>query len=271
MSIPKIIHYCWFGGNPLPNYAVKYIETWKKYFPDYKIIEWNENNYDVHKIPYTSEAYNAKKYAFVSDYARFDVLYEFGGIYFDVDVEVIKPFGEILNDTGFMGTESRGIIAAGLGMGCNAGLEVVNEILEHYRNDHFLSDSGINLKTVVLRITEILTEKGFDTKKKGLQKIAGFTIYPPQYFAPQNPQTLVTKIVPKTVSMHHYWLGDEKNSVSWITDAHKRELLFRNKFFGFWGDNVFSSLLFRVIIKFRLKEFVAKILIDCDKKDVEIR
>src|SRR5215510_15199585 len=112
--IPKIIHYCWFGGNPLSELALKCIASWKKYFPNYEIKEWNESNYDVHKIPYTSEAYNAKKYAFVSDYARFDILYQYGGIYFDVDVEVIKQFGDILNDTGFMGMETLS--------GCNAGL-----------------------------------------------------------------------------------------------------------------------------------------------------
>lgn len=94
--IPKIIHYCWFGGNPLPELAQKCIASWKKFLPDYEIKEWNESNYDVRKIPYIEQAYNAKKYAFVSDYARFDILYQYGGIYFDTDVEVIKPFDEIL-------------------------------------------------------------------------------------------------------------------------------------------------------------------------------
>lgn len=85
--IPKIIHYCWFGKGELPPLALKCIESWKKYMPDYEIKEWNEDNYDVRKIPYTSQAYDAKKYAFVSDYARFDILYEHGGLYFDTDVD----------------------------------------------------------------------------------------------------------------------------------------------------------------------------------------
>ena len=89
--IPKKIHYCWFGGNPLSEGAKKYIETWKKYCPDYEIIEWNENNFDVTQNQYCKEAYEAKKWAFVSDYARFWILYKYGGIYFDTDVEVIKP------------------------------------------------------------------------------------------------------------------------------------------------------------------------------------
>lgn len=94
-EIPKKIHYCWFGRNPLPKSALKCIQSWKKYFPDYEIIQWNEDNYDVNKIKYIREAHQAKKYAFVSDYARFDILYHEGGIYFDTDVEVIKSFDDI--------------------------------------------------------------------------------------------------------------------------------------------------------------------------------
>ncbi|MDE6612292.1 MAG: glycosyl transferase, partial [Muribaculaceae bacterium] len=103
--IPKTIHYCWFGRNPLPESALKCIASWRKYFPDYQIIEWNEDNFDVNAIPYTAQAYAAKKYAFVSDYARFKILYDHGGLYFDTDVEVIKPFDDILERGAFMGFE----------------------------------------------------------------------------------------------------------------------------------------------------------------------
>ena len=102
--IPKIIHYCWFGRNPLPDSAKKCIESWRKFFPEYEIKEWNEDNFDVHLIPYVEEAYNAKKYAFVSDYARFWILYFYGGVYFDTDVEVIRPMDDILAKGGFMGS-----------------------------------------------------------------------------------------------------------------------------------------------------------------------
>ncbi len=95
-KISKIIHYCWFGGKPLPNSAKKCIASWKKFFPDYEIKEWNEDNFDVNMVPYIAEAYKAKKYAFVSDYARFWVLFKYGGLYFDTDVEVIKPMDEIV-------------------------------------------------------------------------------------------------------------------------------------------------------------------------------
>lgn len=106
--IPKKIHYCWFGRKPLPESAKKCIASWKKFFHDYEIIEWNEDNYDVNKIPYIQQAYEAKKYAFVSDYARFDVLYQYGGVYFDTDVEVIRPFEDILEKGAFMGCETDG-------------------------------------------------------------------------------------------------------------------------------------------------------------------
>lgn len=104
--IPKIIHYCWFGRGPLPELAQKCITSWKKYLPDYEIKEWNEDNFDVNIIPYTAEAYKAKKYAFVSDYARFWILYKFGGIYFDTDVEVIRPIDDIVERGNFMGFET---------------------------------------------------------------------------------------------------------------------------------------------------------------------
>lgn len=103
--IPKIIHYCWFGGKPLPVDAKRYIETWKKHFPDYEIKEWNENNFDINCCDYVKEAYEKKKWAFVSDYARFAILYRYGGVYFDTDVEVLKPMSTIIAKGPFMGLE----------------------------------------------------------------------------------------------------------------------------------------------------------------------
>ena len=124
--IPKIIHYCWFGRNPLPELAQKCIASWRKYLPDYEIKEWNEDNFDVNMIPYTAEAYKAKKYAFVSDYARFWILYKYGGLYFDTDVEVIKPMDDIIARGPFMGCENE----AGKGatkLGVNPGPRPGNE------------------------------------------------------------------------------------------------------------------------------------------------
>ena len=156
IKIPKTIHYCWFGRNPLPSLAIKCIASWKKYLPDYEIKEWNEDNFDVNVVPYTREAYAAKKYAFVSDYARFKILYEEGGLYFDTDVEVIKPFDDIIARGAFMGCErdagDRGgaCVNPGLGLGANPNFGLYKEILDLYATLHFSYPEGsLNLKTVV--------------------------------------------------------------------------------------------------------------------------
>jgi len=259
--IPKIIHYCWFGHNPLPNYAVGYIESWKKHFPSHEIKEWNENQYDVHKIPYISEAYNAGKYAFVSDYARFDILYEFGGIYFDIDVEVIRPFGSILDDTGFMGMEMAGRVAVGLGIGCNSGMKVVKEILEQYEKEYFLCSNKTqeyNLKTVVRRVTDILVEKGFNIKDSKIQRVSDFTIYPAEYFAPQSPVTYITNISANSVSIHHYWIGKEKDAIKWITDDTLKFKYFRKKYFEIFGDSMFWLILLKLFSGCRKVKMVIK-------------
>ena len=154
--IPKVIHYCWFGRNPLPPLAIKCIESWKKYLPDYEIREWNEDNFDVNIVPYTQEAYQVKKYAFVSDYARFWILYKYGGIYFDTDVEVIKPLDDIIARGPFMGCEREGVattdsifpiginlgVNPGLGLGAIPNIELYKEILDMYATLHFLLSDG---------------------------------------------------------------------------------------------------------------------------------
>lgn len=132
-AIPKIIHYCWFGGKPLPKSAIKCINSWKKLFPDYEIREWNESNFDVNMIPYTKEAYVAKKYAFVSDFARFWILHEYGGIYFDTDVEVIRPMTDILLKGAYFGMENYSSINPGLGMAAPIGHAFNNWYINYFR------------------------------------------------------------------------------------------------------------------------------------------
>lgn len=215
--IPKIIHYCWFGGKPLPELAQKCIESWKKFCPDYEIIEWNENNYDVRKISYIAEAYDEKKYAFVSDYARFDILYEHGGIYFDTDVEVIKDMSPILERGAFAGVESCGngaALNAGLGIASPAASPIFAEILEYYKLEHFKNDDGsLNLKTVVTRVSEIFEKYGL-TDKNEIQEVAGFAIYPPEYFCPKDYRTGALNITDSTYTIHHFdgsWLDEYDN------------------------------------------------------------
>ena len=220
--IPKVIHYCWFGNSPLPPLAQKCIASWKKYLPDYEIKEWNESNFNVNIIPYTREAYQAKKYAFVSDYARFWILYKYGGLYFDIDVEVIKSLDDIIARGPFMGCERDDSVAPGLGLGVNPGLGLgvnpglglYSDILMMYEALHFIDKDGIyNLKTVVEYTTEILSQKGLSSCND-IQFVGGVWIYPKEYFCPIDWKTKKCYILPDTRTIHHY-------NASWFTPKHK--------------------------------------------------
>ena len=223
--IPKVIHYCWFGGNPLPKSAQKCIASWRKYLPDYEIKEWNESNFDVNVIPYTAEAYKAKKYAFVSDYARFWILYKYGGLYFDTDVEVIKNMDDIIAKGPFMGCENEAKpgatpaqlgVAPGLGLGVNPGLGLYGEILNWYNTHHFITWTGVIEKNVVDITTEILNKNGIEILDAGVLKSSGILIYPREYFCPKDYITGEMNITDKTKSIHHYsatWVGNKRTFV----------------------------------------------------------
>ncbi len=204
----KVIHYCWFGGKPLNKLAKKCINSWKKYFPDYEIKEWNESNFDFNCCQYVKEAYEAKKWAFVSDYARYKILYQQGGVYFDTDVEVIKPFDDILSKGAFMGCEnSKGekiSVASGLGCAVEPNNEFYKLMLESYEKDSFILENGeLNLYTVVDRVTDALIEKGLEDSEE-IQEICGIKIYPTEYFCPIDINTGKKKITKNTYSIHHY-------------------------------------------------------------------
>ncbi len=214
--IPKVIHYCWFGGNPLPEMAIKCIESWKKYLPDYEIKQWDESNFDVNMIPYTAEAYKTKKYAFVSDFARFWILYHYGGLYFDTDVQLIKGIYDIVERGPFMGCERDVVekiaIAPGLGLASPPKLGLYCELLTLYNDLHFINQNGsYNQKTIVSYTTEVLCKHGLKNVP-GIQECAGVWIYPKEYFCPLNYVTNKLKITNNTRSIHLY-------SASWITNS----------------------------------------------------
>lgn len=212
--IPQIIHYCWFGRNPLPKSAKKCIASWKKYLPDYEIKEWNENNFDVNIIPYTRDAYAAKKYAFVSDYARFWILYHYGGIYFDTDVEVIKPMDDLIVKGAFMGWEkpnSLGVssIAPGLGLAANKEEPFYKEILAGFERLSFYKEDGAwNSYTMIPMVTDMLLQKGL-VKDGTFQMIEDITLYPSDYFCPMDAITGQIDITENTYTIHWY-------SMSWM-------------------------------------------------------
>ncbi len=208
--IPKVIHYCWFGGNSLGDRELKCIDSWKKFLPGYEIIQWNESNFDLSCCAYVQEAHKAGKWAFVSDYARFKIIFERGGLYFDTDVEAIASFDNLLEEGPFMGFESdpseRGFMSvnSGLGFAAPAGLDIFRIILNSYEADHFLLEDGnYNYQTVVERVTNILVNRGLKAIP-GIQQVEGISIYPSEYLNPTNLQTGELCVTSQTRSVHHY-------------------------------------------------------------------
>lgn len=232
--IPKIIHYCWFGRKPLPKLALKCIASWKKFLPDYEIKEWNEDNFDVNSIPYIAQAYKHKKYAFVSDYARFKVLYEQGGIYFDTDVEVIKSIDDVLAKGAFFGLEQdmteNFACAPGLGFACNPGLGLLREMLEFYKNIDFeQSDGSLNQKTIVEYFSEMLLKKGLQPIS-GIIEFEGVFIYPPDYFCPKPSEFGKIQITENTRTIHHYaasWIGPKQRLANFMIRIFGKRLVMK--------------------------------------------
>lgn len=210
--IPKKIHYCWFGRNPLPESALKCITSWKKFFPGYEIIEWNEDNFDVNSIPYTAQAYDARKYAFVSDYARIKILYEHGGLYFDTDVEVIRLMDDIIAAGPFMGFEidpcknrPYGAVNPGLGLGAKQGMKLYKSIIDYYKNLSFIRvDGSYNTTEAIVNITTGELIKGGLEYASGIQNIEDIMIYPSEYFNPLDDATGKLNLTQNTYSIHWF-------------------------------------------------------------------
>ncbi|MGM9912839.1 glycosyltransferase family 32 protein [Floccifex sp.] len=202
--IPKIIHYCWFGEKPLPQEAIKCIESWKKYCPDYEIIQWNESNYNLEKNEFVKAAYKSKKWAFLTDYVRLDVIYQYGGIYLDTDVELLKPLDSLLTYQAYMGMEQIGRVATGLGFGAVKGHVFVLENKKFYEEKDVVNEDGsIKQITCVTITTELLKKYGLRDDSQ-VQKICDVTIFPPEYFCPMTMGTRKIKSTANTYSIHHY-------------------------------------------------------------------
>ncbi|EOU1649185.1 glycosyltransferase family 32 protein [Clostridium perfringens] len=250
--IPKIIHYCWFGGNILPDEAKRCIDSWKKYCQNYQIIEWNESNFDINCCAYVKEAYEAGKWAFVSDYARFDILYKYGGLYFDTDVEMIKPIDDILEKGPFMGIEDINgeLVAPGLGLAAIPGLSIYRDILDFYNNKHFYNpDGSFNQTTVVQYTTNILKKYGYQSKNE-IQCIDGIYIYPVDYFCPMNYQTGEINITINSRTIHHY-------SSSWFTDEEKKYRQFELNMQKKFGKRIAGRLERIYSFPYRVKKKIA--------------
>lgn len=181
--IPKVIHYVWFGGGKKSRLIKHCIKSWRKKLPDYRIIEWNENNFDVNVNQYCREAYEKKKYAFAADYARLYILYHHGGIYMDTDSELFKSLDPFLGHSGFTCFESDSVVALGT-VGAEKGNGIIGYMLSYYDGRSFLDSSqpgGIDWTPNTKAMTERLLARGLKANNS-YQEIEGFAVYPSIYF-----------------------------------------------------------------------------------------
>ncbi|OFD74961.1 glycosyltransferase family 32 protein [Bacillus mycoides] len=211
-EIPRKIHYCWFGGKEKPSIVKKCIASWKENLPGYEIIEWNEKNFDINCNLYAKEAYEKEKYAFVSDYARVHVLYDFGGIYLDTDVEVFKSFDDLLHHHSFWGFEQEDYIATST-IGARKGNPLIKVFLDSYKERKFIKNNGTydDLTNVAI-VTKILQNLGLNPNGE-YQEIEDIGVFYPQtYFSPYDYINCRNFITENTYAMHHFyksWLSPE--------------------------------------------------------------
>lgn len=203
-NISKIIHYCWFGRGEKPSIVKKCMNSWKEHLQDYQIIEWNEDNFPIHSNSYIREAYNAGKFAFVSDYVRVYALYHYGGIYLDTDVEVFKSFNDLLHHESFWGFEQENYIATST-IGAKKGNQFIELFLKTYDHKHFIKEDGnFNELTNVAAITGMLEKKGLQLNGKH-QEIDGDVFYPQTFFSPYDYINIRKFITEDTYTMHHFY------------------------------------------------------------------
>lgn len=241
MSIPKKIHYCWFGDKPIPEEYSNYISGWKKMCPDYEIKKWDLNNYNYTKSEYTKHAFENKKWAFLSDYARINIINQYGGIYLDVDVELIRSYDDLLNNTSFFGIEKNFdrqlYINTGLGFGSQKNNPVLRDIIDLYDNLDVEKDEEFVPCPILQR--PIFEKYGFSQKNR-IQKLNNMTVYPTEYFASKDSFGKIT-ISKKTVSIHHY-------AALWQDEKGGNTLLFRRcvNLFGIKNGEYIYQIIKRI-------------------------
>lgn len=245
--IPKVINYIWFGNRPLSSDVERCIDSWRRFFPDFEIVRWDESNFDLDCCNYFKQAYKAKKWAFASDYARIKILYDNGGIYFDTDVEVISNYDDILKQGPFMGCETSPFpgkecaedpysclphVNLGLGFASEQGNSFLKELLDEYQSATFdLGDGGDAVITITERVTLALYRHGL-RPTDDVQEICGFFIYPKEFFSPKDIYTRELNIGQLTHSIHHFdgsWLPDDIIKYIELKDLFADKLRFKGK------------------------------------------
>lgn len=227
--IPKKIHYCWFGGKEKPDLVKKCIESWQKYCPGYEIIEWNEDNFDLESNIFVKQAYEHKKYAFISDYVRLYVLYNYGGLYFDTDLEVVQNLDKYLKLPAFTGYESDEYCVTAI-MGSEKHNKWIKKLLDYYQDKTFIkSDNTLDTTPNTIIITNITVNDYHVTlgNKKIVTK--DMTIYPKEYFSPKDCLTGIIKVTKNTHTIHHF-------NGSWLPKEDQKSIMKRRKYVSKYGE-----------------------------------
>jgi hypothetical protein len=243
--IPKTLHYCWFGRNPLPPLMKRCVESWKKFCPDFDIVEWNEDNFDVNQNRYVREAYGAKKWAFVSDFARMDVIYRCGGVYMDTDVEAVKPLDRFLNDPAFCGMEEAGAPVLSTTFGAAAGNELVRVFRGIYEAIPFMKANGEYDCTPCTRYHSVAFQKLGIVKENKIQNAGGFTVYPTDVFSPLSSNLVYEGFTDNSHAVHHF-------TGSWHTNKENEEKIrdvieYRRMMEGLHNGELYKTRLLRYI------------------------
>lgn len=213
--IPKVIHFCWFGGKPLPDDVKRYIKTWRKVLPNYRIVKWSENNFDIETAPdYVKEAYEAKKYAFVADYVRVKELADHGGVYFDTDIEAVADFSKYLDGKNVvMGFESERLLTTAF-IACRKHDPFISEFEQSYHERHFVNEDGELDLTNINDVLSEFAERGLDLDRDEYQELpGGIAVYPSDYFAAWDVYNWHTKRTANTCTIHHMassWVGNKQ-------------------------------------------------------------
>jgi hypothetical protein len=241
--IPKVIHYCWFGGNPVPSSVYACIASWKTACPGYEIRRWDERNFDVSHCRFAREAHAAGRWAFVSDYARLRIVLDHGGIYLDTDVELVKPLDPLLGHDAFFGFQQDCTIATGLGFGAVKGHRFVDSLVAAYENIAFLGTDGSPVTTPCpVRDSEVL--RGLGVRLDGAyQEIEGVVILPAEYLSPKCYESGRIRTTPRTIAIHHY-------DASWHGDLERADLASRRRYARAVGPTV-GHWLYRADIRAR--------------------
>jgi mannosyltransferase OCH1-like enzyme len=243
--IPKIIHYCWFGGKPIPENDAAYIVGWKRILPEYQFMFWNETTFDVNTVRFTKQVASVKKWGFIVDYIRAYVVYTYGGIYLDTDVELLRPLDNLLIDNiCFSGFENKRNINPGSIFAGEKRCAIAKEVMDFYAAYSFIQENGeLNLTDSPQIFTKILLKYGLK-QNNTYQELGIFTAYPAEYFCPKSYRTGKTQITSKTYSIHHF-------DASWLSYTDKKYLEMQYKLYSLLGDNILVKALIRLLYVFK--------------------